>query len=222
MADYGSDSSNAGVSDRWPLLCALASICILHWALPQTLTLGPTWLPALFVILLFIPGRVTDRLGLKKQARLLGLVLSVVITAFMIYAVIFLVIKTLDGSIQGKAVLQSAALLWLTNILVFAIWYWRLDAGGPHARSQTVGHREGAFFFPQMAMDDETRQATKMTDWEPGFVDYLFLAFNTSTALSPADTGALSRWAKAIMMSQSLISLAIVVLLAARAVNTLS
>jgi hypothetical protein len=151
-----------------------------------------------------------------------GLALSFLVTVFMLYAVVLLVDRTLHGSIQGRGVFTSAALLWLTNVLVFAVWYWRLDAGGPHERSMTPGHREGAFFFPQMAMDDEIRKATKMEDWEPGFVDYLFLAFNTSTALSPADTGALSPWAKLLMMSQSLVSLSVIVLLAARAVNTLS
>jgi uncharacterized membrane protein len=103
--------------------------------------------------------------------------------------------------------------LWITNILVFATWYWRLDAGGPHGRDQRPGHTEGAFLFPQMTMKDPT--------WSPNFMDYLFLAFNTSTALSPTDTLVLSRWAKFLMMVQASISLMVIVLLAARAVNIL-
>jgi hypothetical protein len=203
------------------VIVALAAIVALHWALPQTLTLGPTWLPALFVVVLFIPARILENRKVGNVAKWLGILVSATVTVFMLAAVVLLVHRTLNASIQGKSVFSSAALLWLTNILVFAVWYWRLDAGGPHARMATPGHRQGAFFFPQMAMDQETLKATEMENWEPGFIDYLFLAFNTSTALSPADTGALSRWAKALMMSQSLISLTIIVLLAARAVNTL-
>jgi uncharacterized membrane protein len=96
---------------------------------------------------------------------------------------------------------------------VFASWYWRLDAGGPHQREVTGMHVEGAFLFPQMTLDDP--------DWIPGFVDYLFLAFNTSTAFSPTDVPVLSRWAKGMMMIQSIISFTTVALLAARAVNIL-
>jgi len=200
-----------------------ACLCFvgLHWALPQTLTLGPTWLPAPLTLALLIPARITEHYRLGHITRVLGMILSVLVTIFMLSAVVLLVHQTLNAKIQGKAVFTSAALLWLSNVLVFAIWYWRLDAGGPHARYSVPGHRKGAFFFPQMAMDEETLKATDMENWEPGFIDYLFLAFNTSTALSPADTGALSRWAKSLMMAQSLISLAIIVLLAARAVNTL-
>jgi hypothetical protein len=117
--------------------------------------------------------------------------------------------------------LRAAAALWATNILVFASWYWRLDAGGPHERARTPGHADGAFLFPQMTMDPAAKLAAGEHEWEPNFVDYLFLAFNTSTALSPTDVPVLSRWAKALMMIQALISLLVLVLLAARAVNIL-
>ena len=107
--------------------------------------------------------------------------------------------------------LRSAVVLWITNVLVFALWYWRLDGGGPHQRSADRGE-PGAFLFPQMNMSPPPK-------WSPIFVDYLFLAFNTSTAFSPTDSAVLSRWAKILTMAQATISLAIVVLLAARAVN---
>ena len=83
------------------------------------------------------------------------------------------------------ALLQSAAALWIANILVFASWYWRLDAGGPHQRELRGVHSDGAFLFPQMTLTPETRRAMGEDTWSPGFVDYLFLAFNTSTAFSP-------------------------------------
>ena len=116
---------------------------------------------------------------------------------------------------------MSAASLWITNILVFAQWYWRLDGGGPHGREVRLGHSEGAFLFPQMTMLPEMKAAGGHVTWSPNFLDYLFLAFNTSTAFSPTDTPVLARWAKLLTLVQSLVSLTILTLLAARAVNIL-
>ena len=115
----------------------------------------------------------------------------------------------------------SATSLWTTNTLVFALWYWRLDAGGPHGRESRLGHSNGAFLFPQMTMLPQAKAAAGQETWSPNVLDYLFLAFNTSTAFSPTDTPALARWAKLLMMLQSLISLTVLALLAARAVNIL-
>jgi hypothetical protein len=117
--------------------------------------------------------------------------------------------------------LRSASLLWFSNLLVFASWYWRLDAGGPHQRDLEGPHTDGAFLFPQMMIDPELRKVMGEENWRPGFVDYLFLAFNTSTAFSPTDVPVMSRWAKVLMMLQASISLATLALLAARAVNIL-
>jgi hypothetical protein len=114
-----------------------------------------------------------------------------------------------------KTLLRSASALWVTNILVFALWYWKLDAGGPLERERSRGRLESSFLFPQL-----TQESLK-SSWSPHFMDYLFLAFNTSTAFSPTDTAVLSRWAKLGMMLQALISLTIIALLAARAVNIL-
>ena len=115
-----------------------------------------------------------------------------------------------------RALLRSASALWIANILVFALWYWKLDAGGPLRRERPLGLMNSSFLFPQMLRREEQDQS-----WTPHFVDYLFLAFNTSTAFSPTDTAVLSRWAKLGMMVQSLVSLTIIALLAARAVNIL-
>ncbi len=139
----------------------------------------------------------------------------------MVISVGFLVSAVVHRVGSPAVLLRSAAALWATNIVVFASWYWRLDAGGPYKRLQTPGHQEGSFFFPQMALPDTMKKSMNIDAWEPGFIDYLFLAFNTSTALSPADTGALSRWSKVLMMIQSIISLTVIVILAARAVNML-
>jgi hypothetical protein len=117
--------------------------------------------------------------------------------------------------------LRSASALWVTNILVFASWYWRLDAGGPRARELRGVHTDGAFLFPQMTLHHQGKRDLREQPWSPGFVDYLFLAFNTSTAFSPTDSPVLSSWAKILMMIQALISFATVALLAARAINIL-
>jgi hypothetical protein len=117
--------------------------------------------------------------------------------------------------------LISAGALWICNMLVFACWYWGLDAGGPHRRDLQNFHTDGAFLFPQMLLDPQLRREMGEEHWRPGFVDYLFLAYNTSTAFSPTDVPVLSRWAKVLMMVQATISLATVALLAARAVNIL-
>jgi len=109
----------------------------------------------------------------------------------------------------------------VSNILIFASWYWRLDGGGPQQRALTRGHVDGAFLFPQMTMHPEARIAAGEQEWQPNFVDYLFLAFNTSTAFSPTDVPVLSRWAKLLMMIQAMISLLVIALLAGRAVNIL-
>jgi hypothetical protein len=143
-----------------------------------------------------------------------------VVTAAMLWSLALLVWSLPRHTLSPLALLRSAAALWVTNILVFASWYWRLDAGGPHARRISVCHTKGDFLFPQMTLAPGTSKPFDPT-WTPGFVDYLFLAFNTSTAFSPTDSPVLARWAKMAMMLQSSISLATLALLAARAVNIL-
>jgi hypothetical protein len=144
-----------------------------------------------------------------------------VLTLGLILSVGLLVAALPGHKDTPQALLLSAASLWITNILVFALWYWRLDAGGPHQRDQRAEHTNGSFLFPQMTMSPEVLKQTDQEQWSPDFVDYLFLAFNTSTAFSPTDAPVLARWAKILMMIQSLLSLLIIALLAARAVNIL-
>jgi hypothetical protein len=114
--------------------------------------------------------------------------------------------------------------LWVTNVIIFALWYWRVDAGGPNARDSRAAHVDGAFLFPQMAMiapGTNGKSIAEVENWRPQFVDYLALSFYTATAFSPTDVPVLSRWAKMMMMVQAITSLATVGLLAARAVNIL-
>jgi hypothetical protein len=211
----------ARTEPRWPAMLALLAIGGLRFALPEALSWGPDWLLLGILAILAIPTVLTHRRGLNTLNRILGIVTSAIVTLDMIFSLGLLIAALPKHKESPIALLQSAAALWIANILVFASWYWRLDGGGPHQRELRGVHSDGAFLFPQMTLTPETRRAMGEDTWSPGFVDYLFLAFNTSTAFSPTDVPVLSRWAKVLMMIQSLISLATVALLAARAVNIL-
>ena len=206
---------------RWQALVALLAVGGLYMALPAALTVVPRWLLLAVISVLLIPTIILHRTGKHSIDKVLGIAVAGIVTAAMIGS-LALLIGALPSHKESPAdLLRSAVALWITNILIFAQWYWRLDAGGPHHRDRRVGHPDGAFLFPQMMMDDAIKVSTGQQDWSPRFIDYLFLAFNTSTALSPTDVPVLSRWAKVLMMLQATISLAVVALLAGRAVNIL-
>jgi hypothetical protein len=206
---------------RWPSLVALLAAGGLRFIVPDSLSIGPNWLLLAIIAVLAIPIVVTHRAGLNTLNRILGYVITSTVTADMIWSLGLLVAALPLHKERPIDLLRSAAGLWFTTIIVFASWYWRLDGGGPHVRELRGVHTDGAFLFPQMTLDPQVRIAMGEQCWNPGFVDYLFIAFNTSTAFSPTDVPVLSRWAKILMMLQSLISLATVALLAARAVNIL-
>jgi hypothetical protein len=204
---------------RWPAFVAVLSVGGLYSGLPKYLVLGSRWLFLAVVTGLLVPTVITHARDYHVLDRILGFTVSGVITAGLVASVVLL-IEGLPAHREAPAeLLLSAAALWATNVLVFALWYWRLDAGGPHGRDRRLGHPDGAFLFPQMTMEQGAESGRE--PWSPNFVDYLFLAFNTSTAFSPTDAPVLERWAKVLMMLQSLISLTVLALLAARAVNIL-
>jgi hypothetical protein len=206
---------------RWPATVALLAVGGLRFALPESLSIGPDWLLLAVVGFLTVPIVWAHLRGLNALNRFLGYTVNAVVTADMIWSLGLLVAALPAHKEPPLGLLESAAALWITNILVFASWYWRLDGGGPYQREARGVHTDGAFLFPQMTLNPQTRVAMGEQCWNPGFIDYLFVAFNTSTAFSPTDVPVLSRWAKVLMMLQSLISLATIALLAARAVNIL-
>ncbi len=206
---------------RWPAVLAGLAVGGLYMALPKSLAVGPRWLLLAVVAALQVPLYISRRRDHHRFNQVLGHVLLGVITVFMVWSLGLLIHALPLHKESPVTMLRSAVALWLTNVIVFASWYWRLDGGGPHARDMRAFHCDGAFLFPQMTLDPQTRAEMGETGWSPQFVDYLFLAFNTSTALSPADTAVLSRWAKVLMMVQATVSLAVIALLAARAVNIL-
>jgi hypothetical protein len=206
---------------RWPAFVAGVGVGFLYYALPEKLTYGPGWLLLAITLLLLIPALLSYRFGRPQLNDVFGYASLIVITLALVSSLVLLITRLPAHKDSPVDLLQAAAALWVGNILVFASWYWRLDGGGPNERDKRGVHTDGAFLFPQMMMDQSQKQQMGEQCWSPGFVDYLFLAFNTSTAFSPTDVPVLSRWAKAMMIVQSLISLAAVVLLAARAVNIL-
>jgi hypothetical protein len=207
---------------RWPAGIAVIAVAGLYAALPSSLVvIRPRWLVLAIVLALLVPIIMSHRAGYHFLNEVLGYALNGVVTVTMILSLARLLSAVTEHTIDPKELLRSAAALWASNILVFASWYWHLDGGGPHERGRIPGHTDGAFLFPQMTMDPAAKRAAGEHDWEPNFVDYLFLAFNTSTAFSPTDVPVLSRWAKILMMLQSMISLLVIALLAGRAVNIL-
>src|SRR5579859_1083590 len=189
-------------------------IGVLFLALPPEVTRVPSWLLLVVEALLLAPPFVAalflERALPYPIARGLAFGLLAVLTAALIGSV-SLLIGQLGGKITGRVLIRPAGLLWASNVLVFAIWYWETDGGGPRHRF-AAGHQAADFKFPQ-------QDGGNPTGWAPGFVDYLFLAFCTATALSPADTYPLTRGAKLLMMAEAVISGLVLVLLIARSIN---
>jgi len=117
---------------------------------------------------------------------------------------------------KARVLLACGGIIWLTNVIAFALWYWDLDRGGAAARAKrsTVSP---AFIFPEMSSEEHVR-----SDWSPTFVDYLHLSFNTSMAFSPTDVSAVKPWAKLMMMAEESISLIVGILVVGRAVNIMT
>jgi hypothetical protein len=206
---------------RWPAMCALLAVGGTFLALPKNLVPGLNWAPILIVVILGGVAWAAHTSRLHRVSHILSHLVNVIVTGYLVIALGLLIHALPHHTESSVQLLTSAALLWITNIIVFGSWYWRLDAGGPHKRERRPEHTDGAFLFPQMALSGDIRGSLGLRGWSPQFLDYLFLAFSTSTALSSADTFPLNRWAKVMMMAQSLISLSIIALLAARSVNIL-
>ena len=231
QSNHLSDQFEQGKTDdsepRWPAVIGLLGAAGLFAVLPQYLSFGPRWLPVVIISVLLIPTLISRQRGYHAINRVLGLIVAGIETFFLVASLIKLVLSLLEPhvgmhTLPPVRLLVSAGALWFTNVLIFALWYWHLDAGGPHQRDRVAKYASDSFLFPQMTMTGHQLVECGQGSWSPNFVDYLFLAFNSSTALSPADTAVLSRWAKLLMMIQATISLTVIAVLAARAINTLS
>jgi hypothetical protein len=201
---------------RWPAAVALLAVGALYAVLSDSLTLGPrAFVPALVAVLL-VPLMTAHLRGSHRLARGLGFGVIGLVTVALVVSGFLLVSSALNRGTSAPALLRDAALLWVINVVTFAVWYWEIDGGGP-AQRRGEGHVSKDFLFPQMNLGGDVARS-----WTPGFLDYLFLAFNTSTAFSPTDTAFLSRPAKLLMMVQALLSLVILAVLVSRAINALA
>jgi hypothetical protein len=209
---------------RWPVILATLAAVGLPFALPRSLSLLPQWIVAALVFVLVTAAVITHNVHKHQLNQVFGYTLLGVLTIAQIFSLVRLIVALPQHTEVAERLLASAGVLWVTNVIIFAIWYWRLDAGGPNARDSRLAHVRGAFLFPQMqiiAPGSDGKSIAEVEGWRPQFVDYLALSFYTGTAFAPTDVPVLSRWAKLMMMVQAVMSLTTVALLAGRAVNIL-
>ena len=206
---------------RWPMVAAGLAAGALHMLLPASFRLAPHWLyPAFLVVFLAVlvagdPGLIDrDRRWLRVTT---GLMIGLITMVNAVSAV-----RLVAGILSGRhfesaqQLFATGAVVWLINVITFALWFWDLDGGGAASRASKPVTENPAFVFPEMTLPEMTT-----SDWFPQFVDYLALSFNTASAFGPTDVSAVKRWAKLMMIGESLISLTLATLVVARAVNIL-
>lgn len=203
----------------WPAQLTVLAAIGLQLLLPARLTVGPTWLmPALEGALLIGLSFASPRELEHEHPVRRGVALSMtaLVSFANIYSLYLLIHLLLHSKVtEGRQLIISGMLIWLTNFLIFALWNWELDRGGPGKRA--AGHDEPPdFLFPQMSDD-----TIEPIDWRPQFIDYAYVSLTNATAFSPTDTMPLTPMAKTIMGIQGLVSLVTLGLVVSRAVNIL-
>jgi uncharacterized membrane protein len=223
QARDGSAPSWRRVTDaeqRLPVTLAIVAMILLQARVPDRLSLLWWWvLPAMEAVILVVlvasnPRRVDQSTLRLRRLSLLLITLASLANGWAAGSLVAGLARGTEGK-DAAQLLLTGGNIWLTNVVVFAIWYWELDRGGPGARAAAV-HDRVDFLFPQMTSPDLG------ADWRPEFADYLYVAFTNATAFSPTDTMPLSRWSKMAMMLQSAVSLTVGALIVARAVNILA
>lgn len=204
---------------RWPVVLAMIALGALYLVLPPRVVIGPRWLllalEAPAMVFFTAVHRVSLPVG-PRVVRLVALAFLGLATVFIAFSVEALITELVVGKgPTARALLAAAAGLWCANVLVFALWFWEVDGGGPHRRRQP-NQPVLDFLFPQ-----QSGPGIGPPGWSPSFADYLFVAFTNSTAFSPTDTLPLTVRVKLLMMIQSLTSLLMIAVLAARAINIL-
>ena len=203
---------------RLPVTIALTIIVTLQLKLPDYLSFQPRFLLPSLELLLFAvltvanPRRINRETPLVRIAGLLLVLTASLGTAWSAFTLVQR-LATGHGGTNAMRLLVEGGMIWLTNVIVFALWYWEFDRGGPAARAN-ARKKHPDFLFTQMTTPELVNR-----DWEPGIVDYVYLSFTNATAFSPTDTLPMTPWAKLTMMFQSAISLVTVALVVARAVN---
>ena len=203
---------------HWPASLALLACLVLYLVLPARLVVGPRWLLPVLIVLPLIPlsARRHRRPDEAPWVRPTAIALLGLITVANVATVVLLVQRLLDRAVsQGRALIYSAVAIWLTNVIVYGLWLWEVDRGGP-ARRAAGGGPYPDVQFPQME-----NPALAPPGWRPRFIDYLYTSVANGTSFAPADAMPLSPVAKLLFLGESLVSLATIAIVAARAVNIL-
>jgi uncharacterized membrane protein len=206
---------------RWPASLAVLSIVVLQVASPNALSFGPRWVWPAIALPLEIALLAANPAGLTRESRdvrklAIALLALLVVANATTLGLLMHQLLSANDPLAGRTLLWSAVGVWIRNVIVFAVWYWEIDRGGPIARC-SVEHPPPDLLFPQM----QAPAVSKMP-WSPMFVDYLYVSLTNSTAFSPTDTLPLTHRTKWLMGVQSLVSLATIVVVGARAVNILA
>jgi uncharacterized membrane protein len=201
----------------WPAWVSMLACIALQLALPSRITPGPIWLfPAVEAALLAALLLATPAKHEHERRRRFALLLTALISLGNVFSLVLVSHALLyHNAVNGRQLITSGALVWLTNVIIFGLWYWETDRGGPGVRA--AGHDLAPdFLYPQMN-DDRIEPA----GWRPVYVDYLYVSLTNAIAFSPTDTMPLTARAKGMMGLQSLISLVTIALVVSRAVNIL-
>jgi uncharacterized membrane protein len=206
------------IEPHWPASLAILLCVALYVVLPGRLVVGPHWLVPILVALPLIP------LSLRRHRhpddspwlRHCTIVLIMFISLANVVSVALLVHQLLmHGVSQGRSLIYSAVSIWLTNVIVYGLWFWELDRGGPEARSSDTSA------FPDLQFPQMENPSLAPQGWRPRFVDYLYTSFANGTSFAPADAMPLTPRLKALFLSESLVSVVTISVVAARAVNIL-
>jgi hypothetical protein len=217
------DDSIAPVGERrWPMAVAALAAVVLHQFMPADFRVSPHWMyPAFMVAFLVVlvvgdPGRIDrQRRWLQVTTGLMIGLITLVNGFSAVRLVVGILTKGHSFDTAGQLLLIGAV-VFLTNVIAFALWFWDLDGGGPAARAAGSQLYPTAFVFPEMTVPELVPPG-----WYPQFIDYLALSFNTATAFGPTDVAAIRRWAKMMMIIEATISLSLATLVVARAINIL-
>ncbi|GAA1605946.1 hypothetical protein GCM10009789_70100 [Kribbella sancticallisti] len=207
---------------RWPASLAVVAALGLQLAIPPQILDAPRWIMPACGAALLVPLVWTNPFHLRRDEAWLRWIelalLAVLVGINAVYLAGMIGVLTAGDTGDGKVLVKAALLIWVTNVVAFAVWYWEIDRGGPFARMPEHDHEEERpdLLFPQMTADIPGWER-----WLPGFTDYLFVAFTAATAFSPTDTMPLTARVKTLMAIQSAISLLTIAVVAARAVNVL-
>jgi hypothetical protein len=209
------------IEPRWPPALAILGVVFLLQSLHPRLRVLPAWVPYALAIAILVPmagvALTSGKASWLRVERTMTFLIFVAVEAATLMTLVRLIGEMVYASneVSGLVLLASSIGVWVDNVLAFSLLYWQLDRGGPHARANNLGRRPD-WLFPQAGVPEDV-----LPGWQPTYVDYLFLGYSTATAFSPTDALPLTSRAKILMMVQSTISLATILIVASRAINIL-